>query len=279
MCAAGCKHCSPLQYLSIAHVDPFTSSCTCALRGMCASEIKLQCPLTGQLCNLKPVCTLAQSGRSRHLHVSSVAVSHANAMCCHRHPQNVVLHADEVRNDVRTGNDLLAQLGEGVTFYSGMQEHVNKLKQMCADYVMARKMDAERREQDLQRAKDTHASEDAARRMQQMDLSMSGPSHVHPHPYHHGGGPPGHQPPPPPPPAQHMYPQASGPTPGGQQGGAPPFSAYPSAHAPPAPPGWSQGPPPPGQQAHGPPQQQQHGQYGGGQQGYYQPHTYPQPRY
>jgi hypothetical protein len=175
--------------------------------------------------------------------------------------------AEDVRKDVRVGNDLLAQLGEGVTFYSGMQEHVNKLKQMCADYCMARNMDRERRVGDIHRQQDSYASEEAARRMQQMDIALSGASHMHGHP-HHAQQQSYAQPPPAPHVAQHMYPQASGPAP---PGGASPFSMYPAA-----PPPQPQGQQPQGQQG-GYGQQYPPPQQGQPQAQYYQPWTYPQP--
>jgi programmed cell death 6-interacting protein len=177
---------------------------------------------------------------------------------------------------VRTGNDLVQQLGEGVTFYSGMQEHVNKLKQMCSDYVMARNLDQERRMLDAKRQKDNAENEQAARRFQQMDISATGASKTNTAPPVAMQAP--YAPAPPAPHTAHyMYPQHSAPAP---PGASSPFSMYPAAPPPmqgvpdyplpqmqsyqqPPPYGASPGQPPPGQY-------HQPGQY-------YQPQTYPQP--
>ena len=173
--------------------------------------------------------------------------------------------------DVRVGNDLVAQLGEGVTFYTGMQDHVGKLRQMCADYVMARNLDRDRRASELQRAAASRGDEDLARRFHQMDVAYGGAQH-------------GQAPPPPPAahaPQPHMYPQQSAPA-----AAAPsPYSLYPPPAAPP------QGPPPlppPGshhpQVQYGAPMPYCGGQHAGqppphgyqsGQ--YYQSQMYPQP--
>lgn len=181
---------------------------------------------------LQTICRLSEHEQERH-----VIRDHAYALR---------LRAGEVRNDVRLGNDLVQQVGEGITFYSGMQEHVNRLKQMCNDYVMARGYDQERRVTDMHKQKDAAASEEAARRMQQMDVNAPPPPPA-----------PAPAPPPPPPPAQHMYPQHMAPA----AAAAPaPYSMYPPPAAP-----YGAGqpmPPPPGQQP-------MPGQY-------YQPQTYPQ---
>jgi programmed cell death 6-interacting protein len=171
-------------------------------------------------------------------------------------------HAEAVRDDVRTGNDLFNQFGEGVTFYSSIQDHIGKLRQMCSDYIIARRLDSERRTADLKHATEAAANEEAARRFQQMDLAYAGSTQGH------GAPPPAMQAPSgvSGPPAPHMYPQHNAPTPGGPS----PYSMYPPPAAPPAPALYGQPPPAPyggnSQPQVGPYQVPGH---------YYQPQTYP----
>ena len=53
--------------------------------------------------------------------------------------------------DVRMGMELHSQLNEGIVWYTGMQDSINKLKQMCTDFVMTRNIDKQEREQELAR--------------------------------------------------------------------------------------------------------------------------------
>lgn len=57
-----------------------------------------------------------------------------------------VVRADMIVGDVRMGMELHSQLSEGIVWYTGMQDSINKLKQMCSDFVMTRNIDKQERE-------------------------------------------------------------------------------------------------------------------------------------
>jgi hypothetical protein len=61
------------------------------------------------------------------------------------------LCADMIVGDVRMGMELLSQLNEGVVWYTGMQDSIKKLKQMCSDFVMTRNIDKQEREAEVVR--------------------------------------------------------------------------------------------------------------------------------
>lgn len=60
--------------------------------------------------------------------------------------------------DVRMGMELHSQLNEGIVWYTGMQDSIKKLKQMCSDFVMTRNMDKQEREAEVARQDEVRAT-------------------------------------------------------------------------------------------------------------------------
>jgi hypothetical protein len=57
-----------------------------------------------------------------------------------------------VVSDVALGNEIISNLNEGVVWYTGMQESVDKLKAMCSDWTMSRGIEKEELDDSLRKS-------------------------------------------------------------------------------------------------------------------------------